>query len=99
MQYFYNFIIQQSRSVLNTLRCKMFVKYETIFAFPIVFLRQNGIPSHIDGAVYFSNKDAHLKISGAKENIPVFNQEKDLIRFINKNDNTIHPDIIKKICE
>lgn len=63
------------------------------------FLRQNGIPSHIDGAVYFSNKDAHLKISGTKENIPVFNQEKDLIRFINKNDNAIHPDIIKKICE
>lgn len=63
------------------------------------FLRQNGIRAHIDGAVYFLNQDVRLKISGTKENIPVFSHEKDLIRFINKNDNAIHPDIIKKICE
>ncbi len=63
------------------------------------FLRQNGIRSHIDGAVFFSNADTELEISGTMGNIPVFCREKDLIRFINKNDNAIHPDIIKNICE
>ena len=63
------------------------------------FLRQNGIRVHIDGAVFFSNADTELEISGVIGNIPVFCREKDLIRFIKKNDNTIPTDTQKQIYE
>lgn len=63
------------------------------------FLRQNGIRVHIDGAVFFSNENAKLEISGSMSNIPVFCRKKDLIRFIKKNDNTIPTEINQKICE
>lgn len=61
------------------------------------FLRQNGIPAHINGAVYFSNKDAHLKISGQPDNIPVFSKEKDLLSYIKQNNNPLTPKIIQNI--
>lgn len=66
------------------------------------FLRNNGICVHIDGAVYFSNREATVKISGSAEKIPVFsysnNGEKSLKNYILGRKTTLSNETIKKIC-
>lgn len=61
------------------------------------FLRQNGIRAHIDGAVYFSNPDAQIEISGQPDNIPVFSKEKDLLSYIRQNNHPLTPENIQNI--
>lgn len=61
------------------------------------YLKRNGIGVHIDGAVYFSNEEACLELSGSADKIPVFCRKKALISFINNNENKIRPDTVEKI--
>ena len=62
------------------------------------YLRQNGAPTHIDGAVYFANEDAKIEISGKADKIPVLCQKKELIKLIKKNNNHISRELAEKIC-
>lgn len=63
------------------------------------FLRQNSIRAHIDGIVYFANPEAELQISGQPDKISVFCSDKELLRFIKKNDNQIPIETVEHICD
>lgn len=63
------------------------------------FLRANGIGVYIRGAVYFSNPEAEVTVSGKEENIPVFTNEKDLIRYIKSNDENLSKDTMSAISD
>ncbi len=62
------------------------------------FLRQNGIKTYINGAVFFASEETILNVSGEPDKIPVFTREKDLLRFIKKNENKLSTEIIEQIC-
>ena len=66
------------------------------------FLRERGVKVHIDGAVYFSNPEADVRIGGRMGNIPVFacadNGGAELIRYIISGNGQLDNDTIGKVC-
>ena len=53
------------------------------------FLRQNNIRFHICGAVYFSNPEAKVRLSGEVDKIPVFSKPEELILYIKMNNSNL----------
>ena len=63
------------------------------------FLRQNGVRFHIMGAVYFSNSEARVRLSGEPDKIPVFSTPKDLVLYIKMNNASLPLELKEKIIE
>ena len=61
------------------------------------FLKQNGIRFYIMGAVYFSNPEARVRLSGEADKIPVFSSQSDLILYIKTNNASLPLETKQKI--
>ena len=63
------------------------------------FLKKNGIRFFINGAVYFSNPEAVMRIDGQPDKIPVFSEADDLIRYRKLGNNPLPLDLKEKIID
>ena len=51
----------------------------------------------INGAVYFSNPEAVIRIEGEPDKIPVFSEAADLVRYIKLGNNPLPLEVKEKI--
>ncbi len=61
------------------------------------FLKKNGVRFFINGAVYFSNPEAVIRIEGEPDKIPVFSEAADLVRYIKLGNNPLPLEAKEKI--
>ena len=67
------------------------------------FLRDNGVFTYVNGAVYFSNIDAEVEVLGESNDIPVFScwnrGEEFLKEYILADENKLNTEIINQVCK